>query len=361
MARIVTVYAPSRRELVPVEMGIIRWLRISAALAEFGHEVDVASGRRPWRRPTGAPGAPRVRVVPLTGARWSRYDAVKTLFHRGYETLRRYGGGHHPWVVSKLGSVVSDRDTEGIFFYGSQRERLFRIQEAIARSSRHVTLLTDAARTLFAEVHHRPDGLLLVPGAAEEHIPSPGPDPYPADRRPRVVFLGNFYSEHPRSQPEAHRTITAKLNALGRRLKARGVSLFVVGPGQASSLDPEAVDYLGAVTYDESWQYMYHADVGLVVSAGDFMHNNESTKIYYYLRCGLPMVSESGFPNDPIVDASGLGFRVEPGRIDALAERVVEAVETPWDREGAVDYIVRNHTWRNRAAVYHELLKEAFG
>ncbi|NNK64703.1 MAG: hypothetical protein HKO98_16000 [Gemmatimonadetes bacterium] len=361
MARIVTVYAPSRRELKPVEMGIIRWLRISAALAEFGHEVDLACGRLPWRGPVPAPRAPRVRVVPLLGARWSRYDAVKTLFHRGYESLRRYGGGRHPWIIAKLGSVVSDRDTEGIFFYGRQRERLFRIQEAIARSARHVTLLTEAARTLFAEAHDRTDGLLLVPGAAEEQIPPTGPDPYPRDGRPRVVFLGNFYSEHPRSQPEAHHTITSKLNALGRKLAARGVSLFVVGPGQASSLDPQAVGYLGAVSYEESWQYMHHADVGLVVSAGDFMHNNESTKVYYYLRGGLPVVSESGFPNDPVVDESGLGFRVEPGRIDLLAERVVEAVEKTWDREKAVDYILEHHTWRCRAAVYHELLNEAFG
>ncbi len=361
MARVVTVYAPSRRELKPVEMGVIRWLRISAALAEFGHEVHIASGRLPWRRHAPAPGAPQVRVVPLVGLRWSRYDAIKTLFHRGYETLRRHGGGRHPWVVAKLGSVVADRDTEGIFFYGRQRERLFRIQDAIARSARHVTVLTEAARDLFAEAHGRADGLLLVPGAADERIPPPSRDPYPADGRPRVVFLGNFYSEHPRSQPEAHRTITTKLNQLGRRLARKGVALYVVGPGQSSSLDPGAVRYLGAVDYDASWQYMHHADVGLVVSAGEFMHNNESTKIYYYLRCGLPIVSESGFPNDGVVDAAELGFRVKPGDIDALTDRVMDALDTPWDRDRAIAYILAHHTWRRRAAVYHERLNTAFG
>jgi glycosyltransferase involved in cell wall biosynthesis len=342
-------------------MGIIRWLRISAALAEFGHEVDVACGRVPWRPAVEAPGAPRVRVVPLTGRRWSRYDAVKTLFHRGFETLSRFGGGRHPWIVSKLGSVVAERDSPGIFFYGAQRERLYRIQQRIAQSARHVTLLTPSAKTLFSEAHARDHGLLLVPGAAEATIPPPGRDPYPDDGRPRVVFLGNFYSSHPRSQPEAHRTITAKLNDLGRRLTANGVALYVVGPGEASNLDPEAVGYLGAVTYEESWQYMHHADVGLVVSAGDFMHNNESTKLYYYLRTGLPVVSESGFPNDRIVDEAELGFRVPPGDIDRLAARVREALDTTWDRERAVNYILENHTWERRADVYHRLLKESFG
>jgi len=57
---------------------------------------------------------------------------------------------------------------------------------------------------------------------------------------------------------------------------------------------------MGAVSYERSWDYLHHADVGVLVAAGPFMHNNESTKIYHYLRVGLPVVSEAGFPNDPV-------------------------------------------------------------
>lgn len=357
MAKVVTVYAPSSRELVAVEMGIIRWLRISEAIASYGHQVDLAVGRVRWPWQQTAPGAPRVRRVALRGLKWDRYDAVKTLFHRGFETLERFGGARHPRIIAKLGSVVAEEDRPGICFYGARRERLYRTQARIAEFAQHVTLLTEPARELFREAHDRDHGLLLVPGAAETTLPPEGPDPYPKDGRPRVVFLGNFYSMDRRSQPEAHRTLTGKLNKLGRLLAARGIALYVVGPGQASSLDPEAVRYLGAVAYDASWDYMRHADVGLVVSAGDFMHNNESTKIYYYLRTGLPVVSEAGFPNDAVVDESGLGFRVPPGKMDTLAASVAEAIETRWDKERAVDYILENHTWEKRAQVYDRVLR----
>jgi glycosyltransferase involved in cell wall biosynthesis len=361
MAKVVTVYAPSTRELKPVEMGIIRWLRISEAIAARGHQVDLAVGRVPWRSRRVAPGTSLVRMVPLMGLRWGRYDAVKTLFHRGYETLCRYGGGDHPWVIAKLGSVVAPEDRPGIYFYGRQREQLFRTQERIAVSARHVTVLTDAAGTLFRKAHGRGEDLLLVPGAAETHIPPVGPDPYPNDDSPRVVFLGSFYSEGPHSQPEAHRTLTKKLNRLGRALAQRGVAFYVVGPGQASSLDADVVRHIGPVPYGTSWDYMHHADVGVVVTHGDFMHNNESTKIYYYLRTGLPVVSELGFPNDHVLAESGLGRGVPPGEIDSMAERVMDAIDAPGDRECAIDYILNNHTWDQRAATYDAVLRRDFG
>ena len=45
MAKIVTVYRDSRGVFQPVEMGMIRWLKISEALARRGHSVDIAMTR----------------------------------------------------------------------------------------------------------------------------------------------------------------------------------------------------------------------------------------------------------------------------------------------------------------------------
>ena len=118
---------------------------------------------------------------------------------------------------------------------------------------------------------------------------------------------------------------------------------------------------MGAVDYSESWNYLHHAHVGVVVSAGDFMHNNESTKIYHYLRAGLPVVSEAGFPNDHVVEEAGIGFVVESGRLPYMAERVLEAADTDWDQQAAIQYIVENHTWDARARQYHRVLDEALG
>ncbi|MDQ3244397.1 MAG: hypothetical protein M3Q09_11760, partial [Gemmatimonadota bacterium] len=115
--------------------------------------------------------------------------------------------------------------------------------------------------------------------------------------------------------------------------------------------------YCGTVTHDESWNFLHFADVGLVVAAGRFMHNNESTKIYHYLRAGLPVVSEAGFPNDNVVRDSGLGFVVDNGALELMAEQVIAAAAMTWDRERAVKYILSNHTWAHRASVYDGLLR----
>jgi glycosyltransferase involved in cell wall biosynthesis len=117
------------------------------------------------------------------------------------------------------------------------------------------------------------------------------------------------------------------------------------------------VTILGPVSYEESWQAMHFADVGVVVSAGPFMHNNESTKIYHYLRAGLPVVSESGFPNDDVVRSSGLGWLVGNENMREMAERVAAAASAKWDREAAARYVVDQHSWDKRAAIYDQIIR----
>jgi molybdopterin biosynthesis enzyme len=196
--------------------------------------------------------------------------------------------------------------------------------------------------------------VLVVPGAADADIPPPQRDPYPASERLRCVFAGTVYSE--RAQPEANRAIVDKLNALGRALAARRGRLFVVGVGNVKRLDRTAVTYLGRVTYDRSWDYLHHAHVGVVVSAGPFMHNNESSKIYHYLRAGLPVVSESGFPNDNVVREAQCGVIVDGSDMNELADAVVETARTRWNKARAVAYIRAYHTWTQRVKIYDDLL-----
>lgn len=88
------------------------------------------------------------------------------------------------------------------------------------------------------------------------------------------------------------------------------------------------------------------------------MHNNESTKIYHYIRAGLPVVSESGFPNDRIIEESGLGFSVQNGNLELMADKVLEAVENRWNRESAIRYVLDNHTWQKRIEVYNRILQQ---
>ena len=358
MAKIVTVYRDSRGIFAPVEMGAIRWLKISEALARRGHSVDMAMNETfppAMEQAIAARGLP-LRCVPLRDVRWTEYDVVKTLIHVGFQTLEKYGGVGHPFIISKLGSVVDAQDREGIYFYGAYREELYQVQERINASSRYVTVLSESAKDLWVELFGPKPNILLVPGAADHDIPALGDDPFPPGADARVLFAGNVYTRD--RQGEANDVLLAKLNKIGELLRGRGCRLYMIGVGDASGLDPEFVTYLGFVSHEEAWNFFGHADVGIVVSAGSFMHNNESTKIYHYLRAGLPVVSESGFPNDDVVRRAGLGFVVDSGDMPAMAKRIEEAARATWDRDAAVSYIMENHTWDTRAAVYDRLLRQ---
>ncbi len=370
MARIVTVYEDQCRPFEPHDMSYVRWLKISEGLAALGHEVDVAT-----REPSGLARAvggrlarglgrearrdvvamvPRLRRVPLESVRWDDYEVVKTLFHLGFTTLERRGGAAHPCIVAKLGSVVDREDRPGIYFYGERRRALFAVQERIAARSRVVTVLTAPSRRTWERAFGDRTPTLLVPGAVDAELPAAGPDPYTVGR-PRCLFAGNVYD--PGSQPEAHATLVAKLNGLGRLLAGAGIRLCFMGPGARRGLDASVVTDLGAVPYARSWPYLQHADVGLVLALGPAPNENESTKIYHYLRAGLPTVCEAGFPNEGLVAEAGLGRVVANGDLTALADAVVGAVRTTWDRARADALVRERHTWGHRAAVYDAWLR----
>jgi len=347
------------RDFAAVSMDLIRWFRISERLAALGHDVDLAvpdaASAWPLNPHREAAALPRVA---LSQVRWHEYDVVKTLFHRGFEVLEEYGGAQHPFIISKLGSVVASRDIDGVHFYGETRRRLYATQQRIRKASRYVTVLSPSARALWTDCFEASDNTLLVPGGVDAVVPAAGADPYPERGKPRVLFAGNIYNGG--GQPEANAVLVSKLNQLGRSLGRRGARLHLLGSGDVSRLDPEHVTYLGAVEYRRSWDYMRHADVGVVVVAGTFSHNNESTKIYHYLRVGLPVVSEAGFPNYNVVTESRLGFVVENGDIEGMAAKVIEAAQRAWDRESAIRYILENHTWEKRVDTYAALLTRHF-
>lgn len=355
MAKIITVYTDASEPWELRDMSHIHWLKFSEGLARLGHRVDIATNEPRWKRNRSAfPMGTRLRRVPLEDVRWRDYSVVVTLFHHGFDTLERLGGGRHPFIVTFLGSVVGAEDREGVYFYGAIRQVLYRTQSRIHQKARSIVFISQAARSLWEQEHGSRQGMLIIPGAADAEIPSPSPNPYDSFQDKVCIFSGNIYGED--DQPEANRALVEKLNAVGKRLRGTGIRLVFQGPGDSSKLDPEYVTNLGSCLYEESWRYIQHAAVGLVVSAGRFMHNNESTKIYHYLRAGLPVVSESGFPNDNVVSESGLGFIVPAGDMDQLAKKVCEAANRPWDRDLAIRYIMANHTWTRRIAVLNSIM-----
>jgi hypothetical protein len=354
MARVLLVYNTQRIGIAtPVEMARIQQVEMARELARLGHDVDIATAELSLlvkRRPVIM--GERLRRIYLSRVRWEDYDVVETNCHQGWETLVRYGGANHPFVIAKIDSVVGPQDMDGIYFYGRSRERMFATQRAVHDGARYVTLRTRPAQDFWSELYGERERHLLMAGAAPAELPSIGADPFPKRDGVRVLFSGNIWAAQPQ-------VLSNKLNTLGRLLAPHG-RLFFVGTGNTKFLDPRFVTNLGVAPYLDSWQHMLHADVGIVVAAGAFMHNNEATKTYYYLRAGLPTVSESGFPNDNVVEESQLGLLVPNGDMAAMAERVLDAARASWNRKAAQQYILANHTWEARVKTYHDVLTRHF-
>jgi glycosyltransferase involved in cell wall biosynthesis len=335
-------------------MSGVRFFRMAEALARRGYEVDIILNRlnSPQQRGT------RLREVPFRFVRWDDYNVVKTFFHRGFESLMAAGGGNHPFIVSKLGSVVGREQTSGVHFYGHVRERLFRTQQEIARRSRFVTVLTDESAALWRHEHGNSTPLLRVPTGVDAEIPPPGPNPYTAlgVDRPIVLFAGNLYSRE--QQPEINALWQDRLNQVGRLLKNSGLCLVAMGSGETDLLDREAVVHVGRIEANEYWNWQRHASVGLVLAQGP-TQDNESSKIYYYLRTGLPVVCERGVPNAWLLEQTASGAVVDFRDTGGMVEAATRLAKSAPSLNGLVRHMIEKHSWDARAAIYDPIFDHA--
>lgn len=349
--RIATVY---KRDVfsrfAPAKMSTIRWLRMSEGLAALGHRVDMIMNGNGL----GHAANPNLRSVPFAHVDWNRYDVIKTLFHSGFESLCEEGGGSHPFIISKLGSVVgSHDDTDGVYFFNHEREHLYKIQERIRERSRYVTLLTAASRRLWENLFGSTDNLLHVPTGVDREIPAAHDNPYKRFSEPIVVYAGNIYGE---TQPEMNKVWQDRLNGVGSLLRQRGIRLCFVGTGRVDRLDPAAVTVMPEVDNREVWDYQHFANVGLVLAQGQTQHN-ESSKLYYYLRAGLPVVSEAPVPNNFLIHTTGMGYVADYGDDRILVDMVESAIHREWPRREGIQYVVKNHSWDQRVETYDEVIR----
>jgi hypothetical protein len=352
--RIATVYKRDCFEnFMPCKMDTIRWLRISESLANIGYKVDmiINTSRTSFEK------NPNLRLIPFSDVDWNQYDIIKTLFHMGFESLHYAGGDNHPFIISKLGSVVGGSDnTEGVHFLNEERESLYETQKQISQKSKYITVLTEPSKLLWEREFGQNNTILMVPTGVDREIPPPCNNPYKEFSEKIVVYIGNIYQD---TQKEINLLWQNRLNILGSLLKKKGIRLCFIGVGNVDKLDQNVVTYLGAVENDRIWDYQYFADVGIILAQGKVQHN-ESSKIYYYLRTGLPEVSEAPIPNNYLIKEADLGFVADYADNQMMAEMIEAAIYKKWQKEEAIRYILKNHTWDKRVQIYDTLIRKEF-
>ena len=305
--------------------------------------------------------------------RWDDYDLVKTSYHLGFANLLDQGVGPNPLILARLGCVVgAGPDDDGMAFSPTERDLLIGIQPVLNERSHCLALLTARERALWQEQFGADKPVSLIPTGVDRTIPPPGNNPYAEFSEKIAVYVGNLRGgrvPYPRAllangsgeseivgQQNINTAWQDRLNSLGRELRNKGIRLCFVGYGDVSRLEPRYVTVLGPIENERVWDYHFFADVGIALAQGR-RQLSECSKLYYYLRTGLPAVSEEPIPNNDLIEETNLGFVADHGDDAAMAEMVEDAAHRSWDAAAAMDWMVQHHTWDERVERYDDMIR----
>ena len=352
--KIATVYISRRIEkFEPVTMDTIRWLRISEGLAKLGYQVDMVTNEKDQ---SVINVAHNLRRVPYSRVDWQNYNIVKTLFHEGFRSLERARGANHPFIICKT-PVVDPKSQVDANLKPWSKWYLLWIQGRINQKAKLITVLNQRNKTIWQKKYGKKNNILIVPTGVDSKIPQPKNNPYKKIGKKIVLYAGHIGGPESR---QLNIYWQNRLNNLGQILKVKDIHLCFVGFGLIDKLKSEWVTSFGPITNEKFWDYQYYADCGITLADAPDVHN-ESSKIYYYLRTGLPVVSESPVPNNDLIIKAQLGY-ISPFNNDVkMAALIEEAVKRRWNKKKAIDYIIKNHTWDKRVEIYDEIFKKHFG
>jgi len=324
-------------------MDTIRWLELSRALARKGYDVEMVT-----EEGEDTELSERLRVRHIDRACWDTYDVVKTTHHTDVFTVPE-----HPFLVCRIGRVVDEVHPRRVYRH---REELSRAQDLIAQRAKWVSLMSEENLRRWQERYPVGPPGIVVPNGCPIRIPEAGPSPYERNGR-RALYLGSLTSSR----------FVQVLNALGRALKVRSVEVHHVGRNQLDlygetdeQLDPVVVVSHGAVPEPQSWNYLFHADVGLMIARGIQVFDNEISKVYYYLRAGVPTVSEEFISTNSLIEETGWGEVVTYGDVSAMADAVVRWLDAPHSQRSEIgQQVAQRHSWHSRAEILHQVFQQS--
>jgi len=329
-----------------VGMDVIRWTSLAKALAEAGCMVDMITvlGQDTWQL------SPRLRVIPIRKAHWEHYDCIKACYQQTIQYIPP-----HDCIVARLARVVgsdaSSRDTRHI-------DELLRGQEEIGQRA-HIILVNDEEnRKRWIRFYGTSQQVHLLPTGCPDVIPRMTASPFEGDLR-IAIFMGTI----------SNRRIVVMLNKIGRLLQKEGWRLVVIGTNKTAyycsrhyDVDHRACIVLPAVPLDLSWQYLQHADVGLAVAPGPFVFENETSKLYYYLRAGLPVACEERISNADLVRRMAWGSIFSYGHAQAATKAILKLGRRRFckqSRTAMIRRLIRHHSWSARARTLETIVDTA--
>ena len=327
----------------PTGIDLVRLRAIASGLVRQGIEAEIVS---PVDREGTLEGIIPVRPLAVLGTR-APYDLLKTSYHFSVELIGNYAGP----VVSRIVRVVDDQEPERDAPF---RRRLLDCQQLIRKRSVALALNNEQNAARWHALYGDLPPIVLVPTGCPERLPPAGANPYNPAKRV-MLFLGSLAA--PR--------MVEVLNQAAHRLQRR-CTIHLVGLNKACLysyekqclLDPLIVDH-GERPEQEVWDYVRNAHVGLALATGPHPFDNDVSKIFTYLRGGLPVLSEEPIINNDLVSETAYGKTFPFGDLDALCLRAAELLESrpSAERQSVMQFMAEEHSWDRRVDTYVELFR----
>jgi glycosyltransferase involved in cell wall biosynthesis len=332
---------------VPAGIDLVRLRAISKGLRSYGLDAEIVA---PVQREDVIEQV--VPVRPLSALRRKgRYDIVKTCYHYSVELIGEYSGP----VVSRIVRVV---DVELPERDGPNRGRLLECQELIRKRASAVALNNHENEQRWRAFYGDAPPVVLTPTGCPADIPSAAINPFPAGER-SILFLGSVAA--PR-MADILNAAAEQLAGLGRVHLVGRNKAAMYGDGQRLALSHLIVDH-GEVPQEAVWNYILNARMGLALAAGPYPFDNDVSKIVYYLRGGLPVLSEEPIINNRLIGETGFGATFPHGNVDGLVAAAARLLENPpvAERRAVMAFMAREHSWDRRVQTYVSLFRKIVG
>ncbi len=206
-----------------------------------------------------------------------------------------------------------------------------------------------------------------------------GPDPYAASResgRPVVLYLGRLNdncrpSMSKRLNEIALATPEADFYIVSGKVRGDGIKRILVVHDDDANQDvhdermaqidklftAKNVSFLPSPSYDRTFQYILHADVGISLSVRE-RQNIASCKTWEYVSCGLPVVCDDQLPESFLCRDYRLSVPFPFGDAKAASDEIRKTLRRNIDRAALIKRMRSEHSYAERAGRWSRTLSK---
>jgi glycosyltransferase involved in cell wall biosynthesis len=322
----------------PTGIDLVRLRAIAGGLIRRGFSADVIA---PVQDAGMIESVIPVKPLDVLGE-GGRYDLIKTSYHFSIKLIDKYEGPVISRIVRVVDHELPQRDEPF-------RDDLLSCQELIRQRASVLVLNNRENEARWHQAYGPEPRVVLVPNGCPSEIPEPRSDPY-GTRHPAVLFLGSV----------AATRMVDMLNAAARLLQGRA-TIHLVGLNKACMYGGDehcVLDRLivvhGEASHDRVWDYIHHAQAGIALATGPHPFDNDISKIFDYLRGGLPVVSEEGILQNQLITRTGYGRIFAHDNVDDLVSGILALLESPpvESKDQMMGFMAREHSWERRVDEY---------